>query len=143
MNSPALPPKTAVLKLWMTFSALLYAGSGLVFAVAPGFVGDIVRFSTRLVGLPDTPPSTERFWLTLSVSMMVMLVVCCAMVARDVVTNMSFCVPVIFSKFTSTFLGVLYFVLAEHHGAVLVIGATDLPLGIVTWVLWNQARREA
>jgi hypothetical protein len=127
----------------MTISAVLYAVSGLAFAAAPGLVLDLIHVFTRLVGLPDTPASTERFWLTLAVSMMMMLVVCCAMVARDVERNIAFCVPVIFSKFTSTILGALYFAAGPHHGALLVTGATDLPLGIVTLLLWLRARGKA
>jgi len=139
----ALSPQLTRLKQWMTLCAALYAGSGLVFAVAPGFVRDLMLIFTRLVGLPDMPASTERFWLTLSVSMMVMLVVSCTMVARDAGKNLAFCVPVICSKFTSTLLGFLYFLLGEPQGALLVIGVTDLPLGIVTLLLWQQARKVA
>ncbi len=124
----------------MTFSTALYAVSGLGFAAAPGLTLEGIGILTRLVGLADTPPSTERFWLTLSISMMLMLVLCCGMVARDVARNLDFCIPVFCSKFCSTLLGALYFAGFERHGALLAIGWSDLPLGIVTLVLWRRAR---
>jgi len=139
----ALSPPMLRLKQWMTLSTFLYAASGLTFAVLPDVVTDIVNFNTRILGLTDTPPSSERFWLTLACSMMMMLVVCCAMVARDVVGNLNVTKVVIISKFTSTGLGLLYFLLGAHHGGLLVVGETDLPLGIVTLVLFNAARKSA
>jgi len=129
------------LKQWMTLCSPMYLVAGLVFALAPGFTMDLVHISSRMVGLPDTPASTERFWLTLAVSMMMMLTVCCALVARDVVTMMPVCLVVVVSKFTSTLLGILYFAMGEHHGALIVIGTTDFPLGVVTLILWLQAKK--
>lgn len=129
------------LRAWMMFSTFAYASAGLFFALVPEAVLLLTGWITGHLGLPDTPPAAERFWLTLAVSMMVMLTVCSALVAKDVFRNHVLCIPVMVSKFTSSFLGVAYFALHARHGALLIIGLIDLPLGLITYVLWRNLRR--
>ncbi|MBI5497870.1 MAG: hypothetical protein HY904_22875 [Deltaproteobacteria bacterium] len=135
-------PAHARLRAFMTLSLGLYVAGGLLFLLGQPWLFDVFHLATRPLGLMDTPAPTERFWLALAVSMMVMLCVCCELVRRDPVGHLDFCIPVIMSKFTSTVLGLAFFVLAARHSAYLVIGLTDLPLGVITLVLWRAARAQ-
>ncbi|MEW5854581.1 MAG: hypothetical protein AB2A00_37745 [Myxococcota bacterium] len=135
-----MSPAHRQLQTWMTFSLALYVVGGLLFLFGHPWLFDLLNLAGRMLGLPDTPAPVERFWLTLSISMMVMLCVCCEMVRRDPVRNVDFCIPVFFSKFTSTLLGLVFFVLHARYVAYLSIGLTDLPLGVVTLLLWRKTR---
>ncbi len=125
---------------WMGISAFLYATSGAFFAVAPDRVFDLIHLFTRMVGLPDSPYPAERFWLTLAISMMLMLTMCCTMVARDPVAYLDVTMVVVASKFMSTTMGLTYYLAHASHPALLMIGLTDLPLGVVTLVLYRRAK---
>jgi len=138
--TPPLSPEEVLLTKFLRFCAVLYGVSGVGFAVLHPVMFDLVRPITDLLGLTATPAPSERFWLTLSLSMMLMLVVCCTLGARDIRRNQDMCIPIIFSKFCSTLCGVLFFVAAAPYGMYLTIATTDLPLGIVTLILWRRAR---
>jgi hypothetical protein len=130
----------ARLAAWMRVSLVLYAFGGLFFFLGTDLLFDLVNVGSRLLGLAEIPKSTERFWLTLSLSMMLMLCVCCLMNIRDPSRHRDFAVPVIFSKFLSSFMGLVFFLVHARYGAYLAIGLSDLPLGVVTLHLWRQAK---
>ena len=131
------------LQTWMKISTLLYAVGGTAFAVAPHFVFALMNAGGAVLGLRETPLQTERFWLCLAVSMMMMLVVCCTLVAQDPKRHLALCIPVFISKFTSTLMGLMCFVMDAPLGSYLTIGWTDLPLGIITLWLWRRAQADA
>lgn len=121
----------------------MYAGTALVFLAAPRLLFEEINASGRLLGLPDTPESTEKFWLALTISMMTMLCVCCAYVVRDPVGNADFCVPIVFGKLAGSVVGLGAFFLWQPYPAHLTIATTDVPLGIVTFVLWRGVKGAA
>ena len=72
--------------------------------------------------------------------MMLMLTMCCAMVARDPVAYLDVTMVVVASKFMSTAMGLIYYQLNAADPALLMIGLTDLPLGVVTLLLYRRAK---
>lgn len=132
-----------LLAQWLKICSPLYAVAGLAFVATHAVMFEWLRPITDLLHLDPTPNPTERFWLALSTSMMLMLTVCCALGARDIRRNIDMCIPVFMSKFCSTICGILFFAAAAPFGMYLLIATTDLPLGIVTFVLWRRARGAA
>ncbi|MFN7972967.1 MAG: hypothetical protein U0166_11555 [Acidobacteriota bacterium] len=126
---------------WAWISLVLYGGCTLVFLFGRGPLFATINATGRLFGLPETPPSTEMFWLALTISMMTMLCVCCVMIGRDVRRNVDFCIPIVFGKIGGALVGILAFALWRPYPAHVTIALTDVPMGLVTWVLWSRARR--
>lgn len=128
------------LQIWCRISIVLYAGTTLVFLFLPGLLFAEMNFTGRLLGLPETPEPTEKFWLSLTISMMVMLCVCCAYVIRDPVRNADFCVPIVFGKIAGSLVALGAFLLWKPYPAHLTIVTTDVPMGVVTWILWRAVK---
>lgn len=130
------------LALWMRISFVLYAGTTMVFIFAGRLLFRLVDAQGALFGLPPSPEPTERFWFSLTISMMVMLMVCCAYVARDVRRNLDFCVPIVFGKFAGSAAALASFVLMAPYPVHITVVTTDVPMGVVTLVLWWRVRNE-
>jgi len=134
-----LSPAEVLLSKWMGLSFVLYAGTTVVFCLARSQLFDLLSRAGALFGLPETPASSELFWFSLTISMMVMLCVCCAYVVKDPRRNRDFCVPVIFGKASGSLAGILAFLLFRPYPVHITIAVTDLPLGLVTYFLWRRA----
>jgi hypothetical protein len=155
------------LRRWLFLSGVVYAvaGLGFLFAADP-LLAMIDAVSLRLI--PSLPPiaasastmalttamttaltpgtaaaagSPERFWLVLAGAMMATIAACGIYGAARIARRFEMAVPIVVSKLTSTILGVSFFVGSAPHLAYLVIAATDLPLGIITWILYRRAAR--
>lgn len=144
MASPdGLSPDELLLQKWLRLCSPLYLVAGLAFVATHAVMFEWLAPITDLLGLQRTPNPSERFWLALTMSMMLMLSVCCFLGAKDVRRNLDMCIPVFLSKFCSTVCGVLFFAFSAPFGMYLLIATTDLPLGIVTYVLWKRVRGAA
>lgn len=129
----------ARLAAWLKLCAPLYAVAGLFFLATHGIMFDMLRPISDLLHLEPTPNPVEKFWLALSSSMMLMLTLCCWLGAKDIRRNRDMCIVIFCSKFCSTLLGFIFFATHAPFGMYLLIASTDLPLGIVTLVLWRKA----
>lgn len=131
---------------WLILSGGVYAVAGLAFVlIADQVLGWINALSALLLPglplIPIHPQSPERFWLVLAGAMMATIAACGIYGGSGVGRRFELAVPIVVSKLTSTVLGVAFFVGSAPHFAYLVIAATDLPIGIVTWVLYRRAAR--
>jgi len=130
------------LRNWMIVSVILYLGGGLNFVFGQNLLLEWMnKFSSRLFKdrLPLIPLSTEKFWLVLTTSMMLMLVVCCGMAAWKVDSYYPLVVPVLFSKACSTCLYLILFLFHQRYFAYLVGALTDGPLCIITLIFFLRA----
>ncbi len=133
------------LRLWLLVTGIAYVLSGLAFVLAPDQILGLLNASARLVapGLPPVPihdAAPERFWLALAGSMMATIATCALYAAQDIEKRRDMAVPIVVSKLTSSVLGLAFFAASAHHLAYVDIATTDLPLGVVTLVLWLRAR---
>ena len=134
--------ETLALRNWMIASTILYLWGGFSFVVWQNRQLEWMnRFSIRLFKdrLPPIPLSTEKFWLVLTTSMMLMLVVCCGLCAYDPEKYLVLVLPVLFSKACSTLSYTLLFSFQKRFFAYLVGAFTDGPLFVVTLILYLRA----
>jgi hypothetical protein len=131
-----------VLRNWMIASVVLYLGGGFNFVAGQNRLLQWMNaFSTRFFKdrLPLIPLSTEKFWLVLTTSMMLMLVVCCGLAAYDAPKFYWLVMPVLFSKACSTIFYLLLFFFQKRYFAYLVGAFTDGPLLIITLIIFLRA----
>jgi hypothetical protein len=130
----------AYLRGWMIISAFMYFFAGLSFLFLQNYLlGQINRLmAVFMSSRPQMPLSTEKFWLVLTSSMMLMLTVLCIFVAVDPEEYKAMVVIILLSKACSTGLFIWFFV-KDKFPAYLVGALTDGPLFLVTFVLFIWA----
>ena len=129
------------LRYWMLISAFMYFFSGLTFLFGQNFLaGRMNQISTLLFKdkRPLMPLSTEKFWLVLTSSMMLMLVILCAFAAVDPNAYLKMVIVVLASKLCSTTLYFFFFA-RDKYFAYLVGALTDGPLFVVTLAFFLYA----
>jgi len=142
LAATALDPGMASLKTWMIISIFLYAGGGLSFLFGQNLLlANLNRVSERLFKdrFPLLPLSTEKFWLVLTNSMMLMLVVICVFVAVNPERFYLMVVIILFSKAASTAQYLYHFFTDKKYFAYLVGALTDGPLFLITLFFFIRA----
>ena len=141
MNSATKAEKH--LQIWMTISAILYFGGGMVFLFLPHPLLQLLDSFAGLFHLARVLPgamAAERFWNLLAFSMAMTITTASIMVVRDPAANKDFCIPVIFSKIASWLSALVYFAVVSRAFAHLVIFLVDFPLFVLTVVFYRRAR---
>ena len=124
---------------------LLFGLGALLFTSAGRYLLELINLQADWLGFARVEPTGGIFWLVLTVSMMVNITVLSYYIWRNPLENVRLLVPLIFCKYTSAFLGLVFFLgpyisSASTGGfALLVIFLTDLPLGV--WAQYLYARR--
>jgi hypothetical protein len=129
------------LRIWMIISIFSYFFAGLTFLFGQNFLlGQINAMSNMLFKgkYPLIPASSERFWLVLTSSMMLMLTVLCIFAAVDPEKYLSMVVIILISKACSTGLYIWFFI-KDKYFAYIVGALTDGPLFLVTLVFFIWA----
>jgi hypothetical protein len=130
--------------------AAMFVGAVLVFICLPGAMFGIMNDASRAL-FPSLPLAADagKFWLSLTVSMMVTITVLSFMIFRDVKGNYRMAVPIVAAKFTSSLFGLGFFIagfIVPDTGwntlANLAILFTDFPLGVVMLVLYLMVKKE-
>jgi len=126
------------LRNWMIICAIVFFVSSLYFLFLQNRLLNQLNTLSRWLfkdRFPPIPLSTEKFWLVLTTSMMVMLVVICTFVAVNPEKYIMMVVIMLFSKFCSSALYLVLF-LRDKHFAYLAGTLTDGPIFIITLILW-------
>ncbi len=99
--------------------------------------------------LPAYPLGENKFWLTMTVSMMTGVTVTSLLIFKDVSKNYIMALPLCAMKFTSSLLGLGFFIAGFIAGvkewtalANLVIFITDFPLGLFMLVMYKRVKAE-
>lgn len=125
-----------LMQVWM----ILFGIGALAFL----FGGDqILKNGNRigdLFGMTPMPMPTERFWLSLTVSMMVTITALSFYIQRDVVVNKKITSFLLISKLTST-LVFLFFFFADHPYFNYLLGSVfcDGPIFLITFIFYRRA----
>lgn len=92
------------------------------------------------LGLDPMPLPVERFWLSLTVSLMVTLTALCYYIQKDVQQNKLLTSFVLISKATSTVAFLLSFFL-DHHYFNYLLGSVfcDGPIFVITYFFYKRA----
>jgi len=137
-----LTAELSALRTWMIISAVIYAAGLLNFMFAQNFLLEILnRVSETIFGdrFPRIPLSTEKFWLALTNSMMLMLVVICVFVSIDPAKYIAMVAIVLFSKAFSTSQYLYMFARQKRYFAYLVGALTDGPIFLITLYFFVRA----
>lgn len=129
------------LRIWMIVSAFMYFFAGLTFLFGQNFLlGQMNSVSNMLFKgrYPLIPASSERFWLVLTSSMMLMLVVLSVFAAVDPEEYLHMVVIILVSKACSTGLYIWLF-MKDKYFAYIVGALTDGPLFLITLVFFIWA----
>ncbi len=136
-----MEPGLLYLRYWMIASAVMYFVAGLFFLFLQNrLLEQMNTVSAKLFQdrFPPIPLSTEKFWLILTSSMMLMLVLLCAFVAMDPKKFLAMVFIILASKCCSTLLYLILFA-RKKYWAYLVGALTDGPLFVVTLIIFIQA----
>jgi len=123
------------LRTWMIISAVIYAVGGLSFLLGQNRLLENLNRASQLLfrdRLPLIPLSTEKFWLALVNSMMLMLVVISIFAAADIEKYYMMVTVILFSKAFSSIQYLLMFIFGKRYLAYLVGFLSDGPLFLVT-----------
>ena len=137
-----------VLRAVSLLYALAFIGTTLVFILFPQVLFGIINGISGAVA-PGLPPAADsgKFWLSMTVSMMVTITVLSLFIFRDVNANYRMAVPLAFAKFTSSLCGLGFFAAGFlfpctkwNTLANLVIFITDFPLGVLILALYFKVK---
>lgn len=139
-ETAALTHEERQLRLLMGVFAPCFGGTCLAFLFAPGLVGRLLSEVGRAVGLADaTVPTIGGPWVPLSVSMMAMITVICALAFRDV-RRYRLLIPILLvSKGASSAVGLGSWLLAERAFHNLVVFLCDFPILLIALALYLRA----
>ena len=130
--------------------AVMFIGAVLVFISLPGQMFGIMNDISKTL-FPSLPLASDsgKFWVSLSVSMMVTITALSILIYKDVKKNYRMAIPLAAAKFTSSIFGLGFFLAGfacRESGwntlANLMILFTDFPLGVLMLVLYLMVKRE-
>jgi len=110
------------------------------------FQNDLIKhlnyISTNMLklNLDPLPESTEKFWLALTLSMMATISALSYLAQKDIRKNIGYVIPLLLSKFVSTFFFVLFFFLHLKAFAYIVGALTDGSIFIITLVFYLRCK---
>lgn len=145
-----LTQKQKVMKYTGLVYAVVFIGTLLIFIALPEQMFSAINAVSAAL-FPSLPPAADsgKFWVSLSVSMMVTISALSLMIYRDVKANYRMAVPLVAAKFTSSILGLGFFIagtVCTETGwntlANILILCTDMPLGVLMLVLYRMVRDE-
>lgn len=130
------------LGLLMGICVVAFGGTMLVFLFAPGLVGRHLAQIGEWIGFGASTATAGGPWVPLSVSMMAMITVICALAWRDV-RRYRLLVPILLvSKAASSAVGLGRFFLDTRSFLDFVAFATDFPIFLLCAVMyWRAAPR--
>jgi hypothetical protein len=136
-----MDPALAAMKTWMIISAVIYGGGLLSFGLGQNLLLENLNRTSELLfrdRFPLIPLSTEKFWLILTNSMMLMLTAICVFVAVDPEKYLAMVAIILLSKAASTSQYLFCFFKRQRYFAYLVGALTDGPLCLITlYFFWR------
>lgn len=147
------------LRIWMIVFGITFVIADLNFLLGREPLFRFINWEAGLMNLPDSPAPDGNLWffLALSNSMMVMLVYLSFSIAANPWKNLNYLPVIIVSKFTSSLTALTFYFATRCHTVIcvaqagdlngapyysnLVIFTSDLPLGIIAFVLYRMATK--
>lgn len=131
------------LKIFMGISAATYFVVGFAFALAPRYILETINLLSRLVvpGLEEMPISVEKFWLSMTFSMMMTIATLSYMTHLNVRKNKGYIIPLMISKSASAVSALCFFLFSAKYFAYLIIFITDGSIFLVTLFFYLRANK--
>lgn len=138
--TPAQNKLILLLRLWV----VLFTVAGASFYIIPDRLSSLMNdISQKLFpSLPLITPITDRYWLSLSMSLMITLVFICYMAQKNITANLVLVRALLVSKFASTLFFFISFIVGDRLGAYLVGLLTDGIIFLITYAFYQPVRRE-
>lgn len=138
--TPAQNRLKFLLQVWM----ICFLGASVVFL----FFGNNLLESINALSLKISPSlepiplAHEKFWLTLTMSLMITLIFLCYWAQKDIQKNLFAVVPVLVSKFAST-LFFFFFLITDNRSLAYFVGVVvDGSIFLITYFLYQKVRKE-
>jgi uncharacterized protein (DUF362 family) len=129
----AMTKEEKQLKIFMIISALAYFVVGFAFVIIPDQILQAFNLLSGWLNLGFEPiqPSEEKFWLSMTFSMMMTITVICIFVIISVRTYKVFIIALLVSKSASALSALCFFIFSEKYLAYLGIFLVD---GSIFWI---------
>jgi len=126
-------------RLVLRLSAVVYAGAGLAFAIAPEWIlGLINSVGDKLVIFKHIETNENKFWVSLSFSMMMTITLLCYLAQRNVRKAVGYVSTLLTAKLASTLSALCFFIFSPYLG-YLVIVAMDGSIFVITLYFFLRA----
>lgn len=121
------------LKTFMAISAIAYFAVGCAFVIAPGMIFRAINAFSMIImpNLEEIPISVEKFWLSMTFSMMMTITALCYIAQHNVRKNKGYVIPLLISKSASAVSALCFFIFSDRYFAYLVIFIVD---GSIFWI---------
>lgn len=121
------------LKIFMIISALAYFVVGFSFVIVPGQILQAFNLASRFLnlGFEEIPLAVEKFWLSMTFSMMMTITVLCIAVILNVRKYKGFIIPLLVSKSASALSSLCFFIFSAKYLAYFGIFLVD---GSIFWI---------
>jgi uncharacterized protein (DUF362 family) len=121
------------LRALMVISAITYLVVGFAFVLMPGQILRVFNLCSRIItpGLEEIPLSVEKFWLSMTFSMMLTIAALCYITQRNIRKNKGYIIPLLISKSASALSAVCFFIFSARYLAYLGIFIVD---GSIFWI---------
>lgn len=131
--------KLAIVLRWW---AVLFTIAGLGFIILPDWIlkglNTIGHVIFRWKG-PPIEPSAERFWLVITISLMVVLIISAIKAQLDIIKNINYVKIIIVSKLVSTLGFLIVLIFFQHSFAYLAGAVVDGLILAITWLAYRRA----
>lgn len=139
-----LTSKERHLRTLLQFWMVAFLGTSVVFFFfGQKFLITVNNLTTSY--LPSLAPISileHRFWLCLVMSLMLTLVFMAYWAQKDIRQNIGFVLPILVSKFVSTFFYFISFLTLSHAGAYLLGLSTDGLVFLITFYFYVRVIKE-
>lgn len=131
------------LKTFLAISAVTYLSVGFAFVIAPDWMLKAINIFSRFLMpyLKEIPLSVEKFWLSMTFSMMMTITALCYIAQRNVRKNKGYVIPLLISKSASAISALCFFIFSDRYFAYLVIFIVDGSIFWITIFFYIRANR--
>ncbi len=121
------------LRTFMVISAIIYLVVGFAFVLMPGQILWVFNLCSRIImpGLEEIPLSVEKFWLSMTFSMMMTITALCYIAQHNIRKNKGYIIPLLISKSASALSALCFFIFSARYLAYLGIFIVD---GSIFWI---------
>lgn len=123
---------------------ILFSGAALSFYLIPDGLYSLMNAITQKIfpSLGLMTPITDRFWLSLSMSLMIVLVMICYWAQKDIQGRLLLVGALLVAKFSSTLFFFISFVMREQRGAYLIGLMADGLIFLVTYLFYQPVAQQ-
>ena len=139
----------------MKIAGLLYGITFIIAILVFIFLPDVLFKYINLISnticssLPDYPLGENKFWLSMTVSMMIGVTITSLLIYKNIKKYYTMALPLIAMKFTSATMGLGFFIVGFAANvsewtalANAIIFVTDFPLGLFMVIMYKKVSKE-